>query len=134
MLTDLFPFLEPARIAPDLPGQLRRLAADLDDLRRIKVRPFALRDAPLVENWAAVLAPVGVCLIGQVSGHPVLGDGPIITSPLYAADPGGRWVRSTARFYLLGEPAGAHMRDWLMSVCTHGDLVQPEADAKAAGK
>jgi hypothetical protein len=115
VLTDLYPFLDPERIPTDLPGQLRRLAVDLDKLRSIKLRPFALRDAPLLENWAAVLAPVGVCLIGLASGHPMLGDRPIVTSPLYAADPEGRWVRSTSRFYLLGKSADATMRDRLAS-------------------
>jgi hypothetical protein len=76
MLTDLFPFLDPARIPPELPARLRQLAADLANLRRVQLRAFALREAPLLEHWAAVLAPGGVCLIGQASGHPVLGDRP----------------------------------------------------------
>lgn len=111
MLTQLFPFLDPARIPPDLPAKFRRLAIDLDSLSCRPLPALALRDAPTIEGWAAILAPVGVCLVGQAVGHPRLGDRPVITSPLYAADPDGRWVRTTSRFYRLGEPADAAARD-----------------------
>jgi hypothetical protein len=113
MLTKLFPFLDPASIPPDLPAKLRRLATDLESLSHRPVSAFALRDAPAIDGWAAMLAPVGVCLIGQATRHPRLGNRPVITSPLYAADPDGRWVRTTSRFYRLGEPADAAARDLL---------------------
>jgi hypothetical protein len=63
-----------------------------------------------------MLTPAGVRLIGEVSDHPLLGDRPAITSPLWAADPDGRWIRTTSRFYRLGEPADAEVREVLQSV------------------
>jgi hypothetical protein len=116
MLTKLFPFLDPASMPPDLPAKLRRLATDIESLSYRPLSALALRDAPTIEGWAAILAPVGVCLVGQAIGHPRLGDRPVITSPLYAADPHGRWVRTTSRFYRLGEPADAAARDLLEQV------------------
>jgi hypothetical protein len=35
---------------------------------------------------------------------------------LWAADPDGRWIRTTSRFYRLGEPADAEVREVLQSV------------------
>jgi hypothetical protein len=115
MLTKLFPFLNPAVIARDVPPKLRHLAADLDGLRRA---PFvsALLETPHIDEWTAMLSPMGVRLIGRVTGHPLLGDRPGVTSPLWAADPEDRWVRTTSRFYRLGTPAEAAGRDVLRSV------------------
>jgi hypothetical protein len=63
-----------------------------------------------------MLTPAGPRLIGQVTGHPRLGDRPVMTSPLWAADPASQWVRTTSRFYRLGEPADAEVRSVLRSV------------------
>lgn len=102
MLTHLFRFLDPVHIAPDLAPRLRMLADDCDRLRF--GRPPSqrlLEKAPLMEDWTAVLTPEGVKLVGRVSGHPVLGDRNVMTTPLWLADPGGTWVRSLSRFYRL---------------------------------
>lgn len=116
MLTELFSFLHPSMIDADLPAKLRRLATDLDALRDFPVSTAVLRDAPLIDQWTAMLTAAGLRLIGQVTGHPRLGDRPVMTSPLWAADPAGQWVRTTSRFYRLGEPADAEVRSVLQSV------------------
>jgi hypothetical protein len=116
MLSRLFPFLDPALIDPDLPATLRRLAVDLEALRHVPVSVAALRGAPLITRWAAMLTPAGVRLIGEVSDHPRFGDREVITSPLWAADPEGLWVRTTSRFYRLGQPVDGEVRSVLRSV------------------
>ena len=103
MLTHMFPFLDPVHIAPDLAPRLRMLANDCDRLRFGRPPPqriFAL--APLMEDWTTVLTPEGVKLVGRVTGHPILGDRNVMTTPLWFADPGCTWVRSLSRFYRLG--------------------------------
>jgi hypothetical protein len=41
-------------------------------------------------------------LFGQVSGHPELPDGPVMTSPIFAADfENGTWCRTLSRWYAL---------------------------------
>jgi hypothetical protein len=59
-----------------------------------------LVDAPLLANWKPTfrLAP---CLVGQVSGHPLLIDGTVATSEVFAVDRQRRWARTFSRFYLL---------------------------------
>jgi hypothetical protein len=106
MLTQMFPFLDPAALTPDLGRRLRALADDCDLLcQRRSVSLFVLDAAPRLNDWVAMLTPMGVQLMGQVSGHPLLGDRAAITSPVWIADPQGRWVRTLSRFYRLGSPA-----------------------------
>ncbi len=105
MLTHLFRFLDPVHIAPDLPPRLRMLADDCDRLKSgRKPSQRILENAPLMEDWTAVLTPEGVKMVGRVSGHPVLGDRNVVTTTLWFADPAGTWVRSLSRFYRLGAP------------------------------
>jgi len=106
MLTNLFPFLDPAHITPDLARRLRALANDCDRLEFGRpVSPIMLQTAPVLENWVPAVTPEGLRLIGYASGHPVHGDRIVTTTPLWFADPDGSWVRSLSRFYRLG-PAG----------------------------
>ncbi len=108
MLTHLFPFLDPAHIAPDLARRLRALADDCGRLELERtVSPILLQKAPLLEDWVPAVTPGGVQLIGHVSGHPVHGDRVVMTTPLWFADPDGSWVRTLSRFYRLGPPANA---------------------------
>jgi hypothetical protein len=117
MLTTFFPFLDPALTAPDLPEKLRKLAADLDNIRHGAIGAGVLRDAPVIDQWAALLTRAGVCLIGGIGGHPLLGDRLAITFPLWVADPKGeRWVRTTSSYYRLGKPADAAAREVLEAV------------------
>ena len=105
MLTRLFPFLDPAHITPDLGRRLRALADDCDRLELGRpVSSLLLQKAPLLEDWAPAVTPQGVQLIGHVTGHPLLGDRPIATSPVWFADPNGAWARTLSRFYRLGPP------------------------------
>jgi len=47
-------------------------------------------------------------LAGATTGHPLLGDCPIIrTSELFAIDADRGWARTYSRFYRLGRPGGA---------------------------
>lgn len=106
MLTDAFPFLLPSHIEPDLPCKMRHLGDDLERLRSGTGPTDAeIVAAPLIEDWHAVLTPTGLRLTGFVSGHPRFGNRATIISQLWAADAGGRWVRTLSRFYRLG-PAG----------------------------
>ena len=108
MLTQLFPFLDPAHITPDLARRLRALADDCDRLEFGRpVSPIKLQTAPVLEDWVPVVTPEGLRLIGYASGHPVHGDRIVMTTPLWFADPNGGWVRSLSRFYRLGPPANS---------------------------
>jgi len=123
MLTNLFPFLDPAHITPDLARRLRALA---DDCGRLEleptVSPILLQKAPLLENWVPAVTPGGVQLIGYASGHPVHGDRFVMTTALWFADPDGSWVRTLSRFYRLGPPANADdIRRTLTRMMTTGD-------------
>jgi len=112
MLTEVFPFLLPTNIENDLPSKMRRLGDDLDRLRSgIGPTGAELAGAPLIEDWHAVLTPMGLRLTGFVSGHPGFSDRSTIISQLWAADASGRWVRTLSRFYRLGRIADADMTD-----------------------
>ncbi len=102
MLTKNFPFLLPCNVG-NVPAALHRLADDLDRVRA-GAAPTAqeLATAPLIVDWRCVLTPVGLSLAGFVAGHPLLGARPARTSQLWAADAGGRWVRTLSRYYRLG--------------------------------
>jgi hypothetical protein len=108
VLTQLFPFLDPAHITPDLARRLRALANDCDRLEFGRpVSPIMLQTAPVLEDWVPAVTPEGLRLIGYASGHPVHGDRIVMTAPLWFADPDGGWVRSLSRFYRLGPPANS---------------------------
>ncbi|MBS4004940.1 DUF6634 family protein [Bradyrhizobium sp. G127] len=106
MLTQQFPFLDPIHATPDLTMRLRALADDAARLQQVRsVSPARLRTAPLLKYWTPLRRPEGLRLIGQVSGHPLIKGPMIMTSPLWFADPKGRWVRTLSRYYRLGPPA-----------------------------
>lgn len=91
----------------------------------------ALADAPVLRDWAAALDPQGVpCLVGTVTGHPMLVDGRrICTSMLIALDPQGAWWRTLSRWYRLdGQwPTDVGQDDIRLRLFTwlrHGDAVQ----------
>jgi hypothetical protein len=106
MLTRRFPFLDPAHITPDLARRLRALADDCERLELGRpVSPILLQRAPLLKEWIAAVTPLGVQLVGYVTGHPMHGDRAVATSPVWFADPDGNWIRTLSRFYRLGPPA-----------------------------
>lgn len=105
MLTQLFPFLDPAHIPAELADRLRALAADCEQLRAGRPVPArALKGAPLLKSWVPAPRPDGLRLIGHVSRHRQI-KGLIITAPLWFADPAGNWVRTLTQFVRLGPPA-----------------------------
>ena len=105
MLTRQFPFLDPARIEPDLARRLRALADDCERLElRRPISPILLAKAPLLEDWVPTVTPLGLHLVGHVTGHPLQGDRKIATSPVWFADPDGTWARTLSRYYRLGRP------------------------------
>jgi hypothetical protein len=105
MLTQLYPFLDPARINADLAPRLRALADDCDHLAlNRRVSPTLIQGAPLLEQWLPVLSPEGVRLAGHVIGHPIHRDSFVMTTALWFADPDDTWVRTLSRFYRLGPP------------------------------
>jgi Family of unknown function (DUF6634) len=106
MLTDKYPFLLSDYIDDELIAKLRALADDLDRIRGRQAptnRQYA--EAPLITGWRIFIAPSGLRLTGQVSGHPRIRAGLAVTTQLWAADASGRWVRTLSRFYRLGAPA-----------------------------
>ncbi|MHA3980900.1 DUF6634 family protein [Halovulum sp. GXIMD14794] len=76
------------------------------DASGIAPAPDTLAAAPLLDPWQVAVsprAPVAI-LLGSVTGHPRLPDGPVETSVLLALDPQGRWARTLSRWYRLGTP------------------------------
>lgn len=75
------------------------------DLRRIQsgIGPtFEDRaSAPAIEDWE-IGWRFELALTGRVSGHPRLGDGLVVTSPLFILDEDRRFARTQNRYYLLG--------------------------------
>ena len=59
----------------------------------------ALVAAPILLTWRMATREA-VCLEGVSSGHPILEDGPIVTSEIWWLTP--EWVRTTSRLYRLG--------------------------------
>ncbi|MHA3980825.1 DUF6634 family protein [Halovulum sp. GXIMD14794] len=68
--------------------------------------PDTLAAAPLIDPWQVAVSPHApvATLLGSVTDHPRLPDGPIDTSVLLALDPQGRWARTLSRWYRLGTP------------------------------
>lgn len=59
-------------------------------------------DTPLLQNWRMV---AGTKLVGEVTGHPWIEDGWMLTSRLVSAsDPIARTAQCESRVYRLGEP------------------------------
>lgn len=105
MLTTDFPFLLPCHIEAEMPVKLRDLAADLERIRSGEGPTEAeLATAPLIVGWHSALTPVGLRLIGFVTGHPRLGNTAAMTAQIWAADAEGTWIRTLSRFYRLGVP------------------------------
>ena len=98
---------ERGTVRGDVEAEASRLEALAADLRRLAAAgmPSAaeLSEAPLLEGWAVTSRPV-MCLVGAVTGHPLL-DGPFCrTSDLWAFAPTVGWARTLNRLYRLGAP------------------------------
>jgi len=81
--------------------RLRSLLADLEQLSLPGDHP-ALDDVVIIRN--CVLASRAVpCLMGLMSGHPTIKDGPGITSELFYLDQKRRLGRTLSRWYRFDE-------------------------------
>ncbi|GBD46858.1 DUF6634 family protein [Methylopila sp. Yamaguchi] len=70
----------------------------------------ALAGQPLLERWAIDRSLGGACLVGYVSGHPLIADGRFMRSSLIRRHaPEAGWALTLNRFYRLG----TSMEDWL---------------------
>jgi hypothetical protein len=117
MLTHQFPFLDPARITPEITARLQSLADDCARLAHDTAFVAArLRTAPVLDFYTPVITPLGLRLVGQITGHPLLpGSRHIITSTIWFADPNGQWARTLSRFYALRRPADPDALDHILT-------------------
>lgn len=122
MLTKTFPFLDYRKITPDIAARLQILAEDSARLAQDATFVAArLRTAPVLDLYVPLVTPIGLHLVGQVTGHPRLGSRTIVTSQLWFADPDGMWVRTLSRFYGLGRPGDEHDRILTSAMMTFDD-------------
>ena len=116
MLTKTFPFLDYRKITPDIAARLQILAEDSARLAQDATFVAArLRTAPVLDLYVPLVTPIGLHLVGQVTGHPRLGSRTIVTSQLWFADPDGMWVRTLSRFYGLGRPSDRDGGDQILT-------------------
>ncbi len=66
--------------------------------------PDTLSASPCLDVWQPIQIGTVLCLAGAVSGHPLLPDTFITTSPLVALRQDAAWARTISRFYRLGSP------------------------------
>jgi hypothetical protein len=99
----------PARIiypGIDGPETYRRSKSLAEDLARLAVgqQPTAgdLSAAPIIDDWT-IADRQESALAGLISGHPVLGTRPGITSSVFALDLDHGWARTWSRWYRLGK-------------------------------
>ena len=91
--------------------RMRQLLRDLEAIRNGDGPSSAqLATAPLLSDWCLALAPDGLRLVGEVTGHPLLGTRTRVrTSPVYAVGPEFSFARTLSRFYRLGPMNSAPM-------------------------
>jgi hypothetical protein len=63
-----------------------------------------LREAPVIDEWVAIITDGNPSLYGKVYGHPSIPNGHrTLTSSLLAVHVAGGWARTYSRWYQLGE-------------------------------
>ena len=68
--------------------------------------------APLLDAWQQTSSNEGMTvLVGVVSGHPRLLDGPVTTSPLLLLDVERGFARTVSRWYRIGRSLSDYLRD-----------------------
>lgn len=109
-------FTDDAKFAETIVA-LEQLARDLRNIRSGRAPTKQTLDAaPFMDGY--VLQPyVSLCLSGQVTGHPHLGDSRIHTSELWAFDTERRWARTYSRWYSLGDSRRALPDDFDDGFC-----------------
>ncbi len=95
----------PNSIDGDPEAVLDRLERLLHDVQALAAghRPGAaeLRGAPILESFRISTRDVP-CLVGQGTDHPLLGNGPVVTSEVWAIAHDLTWARTLSRWYRLG--------------------------------
>lgn len=77
-----------------------------------ELKPGDLSDAPELSDYTIAFDHLGLLrLVGQVTAHPSLGDDWITTSPLWQIDRGGRFARTTSRWYRLRNSFRSSLKD-----------------------
>lgn len=86
-----------------------------------------LKDAPVLSAWYLYPARPGVLvLVGDVSGHPTLLDGPVTTSRVLAVDEAAGWAETLNRVYRLGPkytPKRRFLDDYIAQAEAEGRVV-----------
>lgn len=76
------------------------------DLRRLEQNiPPSIEqmiEAPVLDDWLLTYR-FEPALVGTVTGHPVVANGPAMTSGLFYLDQEARFARTLSRFYRLGD-------------------------------
>lgn len=116
---------------PLSPPQRRWLDQQLAAIASLEASgPFKadLAGAPRLDRWQPVIDRRQVLLLsGEVTGHPRLPDGPVITSRLLALDASAGWARTASRWYRLGQSLAGMMAALLGSLrTTHGVGADPQ--------
>jgi hypothetical protein len=86
----------------ELLKQLQSLVSDLGNLENNR-SPLHLASCVQIDQWAIAQRAVP-CLIGNVTGHPTLGNGPTATSELFYMDTERGYARTLSRWYRLRTP------------------------------
>lgn len=91
--------------------------------------PAQLADAPFIDQWSETTYPVTgePALYGIVSGHPLLGQGKALTSPILARGPG--WIRTEGRFYRTGARRADPPADPIEELMAAWSAPEPEPSA-----
>jgi hypothetical protein len=90
----------------------RKLLQDIEAFTCGEVpNPLEIMRAAKLENWESLVRRRGkefvMTIRGDVYRHPEIDDGQNIQTPAVAwFDRRDRWVRTTTRLYVLGQPAG----------------------------
>lgn len=86
--------------------KLDLLSRDLADIRSGSgPTSESMAEMPLLDQWDIRFIECPI-LVGQVSGHPKVIDGPIMTTDLWLIHSHLKWARTYSRFYRLGEFVG----------------------------
>lgn len=85
--------------------------------------------APHLDSWTPVLRGEQLCLIGQVTGHPHLGDTSVSTSALIYVTEDQQCARTLSRWYRLGAPLAVDTSAAFPDVVLGGYCVPMGADA-----
>jgi hypothetical protein len=112
----------------------RRADAARDaDLLASGWRPTAaqLADAPHMDDWVETVYPYTdlPAVYGRVTGHPLLGPGQALTSPVIARCASWSWIRTEGRFYRMGSRRAVAPADPVAELVAAWSAPEPEPSA-----